>query len=131
MNQVFLPWIIISSSALLIMLFTAIKRDHLYTSMISSTALLVALIAQLLQVKTASYHSDLIFIDAATALLSALLILLALLLSLLLYPWLKSLNEPKEEYYMLFLLATQGAMIVAASDHFASFFMGLELLSCR
>ncbi|NQZ33484.1 MAG: NADH-quinone oxidoreductase subunit N [Oceanospirillaceae bacterium] len=129
MNQVFLPWIIISSSALLIMLFTAIKRDHLYTSMISSTALLVALIAQLLQVKTASYHSDLIFIDAATALLSALLILLALLLSLLLYPWLKSLNEPKEEYYMLFLLATQGAMIVAASDHFASFFMGLELLS--
>jgi len=129
MNQTFLPWIIISCSALLIMLFTAIKRDHLYNSMLCSSGLIIAFIAQVLVVKTEGYRSVLILVDSPTALLSALLILLALLVSLLLYPWLKSLNEPKEEYYILFLLATQGALIVAASDHFASFFLGLELLS--
>ena len=33
------------------------------------------------------------------------------------------------ELYVLLLLATMGAAVLAASDHFASFFLGLEILS--
>jgi hypothetical protein len=32
------------------------------------------------------------------------------------------------ELYVLLLLATMGAAVLAASDHFASFFLGLEIL---
>ncbi|EPJ52936.1 MAG: hypothetical protein OFPI_12480 [Osedax symbiont Rs2] len=127
-----LPWIIISSTALLVMLLTAIKRDHLYISCITSLGLFIALLTQTAQISLSEsmiYENNLISINNTTALLSALLILLALVLSSLLYPWLKKLHEPSEEYYLLFLFATQGALVVAASSHFGSFFLGLELMS--
>ncbi len=124
-----LPWIIISSTALVIMLFTAIKRDHRYTSLMTSLGLFIALIVQIMQIGVVEQHHELFIIDGMTTLLSALLILVSLLLSFLLHPWLQNLNDPKEEYYMLFLLATQGALVVCASSHFGSFFLGLELMS--
>jgi len=123
-----LPSIVISSTALIVMLFAAIKREHRYTSLLTSLGLFVALSIQLSQIKNAPFQSDLFLFDGTTSLLSALLILVALLLSFLLYPWLENLKDPKEEYYMLFLLATQGALVVCASSHFASFFLGLELM---
>ena len=124
-----LPSVIISGTALIVMLFSAIKREHQYTSLITSLGLFVALIVQTSQIDNTQQLSTLFIFDGTTTLLSALLILVSLLLSLLLYPWLERLKDPKEEYYMLFLLATQGALIVCASNHFASFFLGLELMS--
>ena len=124
-----LPWVIIGSSALLIMLFTAIKRDHIYTALLTISGLSIALITQLINVNTISYSNDLISINSTTSLLSALMILLALMLSLQLYPWLNKISDPKEEYYMLFLLACLGALVVVVSEHFASFFLGLEILT--
>ena len=38
-------------------------------------------------------------------------------------------REPREEFYLLLLLATLGAAALVASEHFASFFLGLETLS--
>jgi len=129
MGYALLPWIIISSTALIVMLFTAIKRDHQYISLMSSLGLFIALIVQVMQISAIEYQSELVIIDGTTSLLSAVLIFVSLLLSLLLYPWLESINDPKEEYYILFLLATQGGLIVCASNHFGSFFLGLELMS--
>jgi len=129
MGYALLPWIIISSTALIVMLFTAIKRDHQYISLISSLGLFIALIVQIIQIGSIEYQSELVIIDGTTSLLSSVMIFVSLLLSLLLYPWLKSIHDPKEEYYLLFLLATQGALIVCASNHFGSFFLGLELMS--
>jgi len=48
---------------------------------------------------------------------------------LLAYDYLKRRKEHPEEFYILILLATTGAMVLVASRHFASFFLGLELLS--
>jgi len=124
-----LPWIIIASTSLVLMLATAIKRNHFHISVLSSLGLLLALIVQVNQIGELDYKDSLLVFDGTTTLLSALLIFVSLLLSLLIYPWLNSLKDPKEEYYMLFLLATVGALVVCASSHFASFFLGLELLS--
>ena len=38
-------------------------------------------------------------------------------------------NEECEEFYLLVLIATFGALVLTASVHFASFFLGLELIS--
>ena len=124
-----LPSIIICCTALIIMLFTAAKRNHQYTSLITSLGLFIALVVQTSQIDNTQQQFTLLIFDGTTTLLSTLLILVSFLLSLLLYPWLERLNDPKEEYYILFLLATQGALIVCASSHFASFFLGLELMS--
>jgi NADH-quinone oxidoreductase subunit N len=42
---------------------------------------------------------------------------------------LKSQTEVHDEYYLLILLVTLGAAILVVSDHFASMFLGFELLS--
>jgi len=48
---------------------------------------------------------------------------------LLSFPYLEDRSEHKEEFYILLLLATVGSMVLAASSHMVSFFLGLELLS--
>jgi len=45
------------------------------------------------------------------------------------YGYLENREGRKEEYYLLLLLATLGSSVLAASTHFASFFLGLEVLS--
>ena len=45
------------------------------------------------------------------------------------YDYLKRRQERPEEFYLLVLLATTGAMVLVVSRNFASFFLGLELLS--
>jgi NADH-quinone oxidoreductase subunit N len=48
---------------------------------------------------------------------------------LLSYGYLAARHERPEEFYLLVLVATLGAAALVASDHFASFFLGLETLS--
>ncbi|HJW74484.1 MAG TPA: NADH-quinone oxidoreductase subunit N, partial [Thermoleophilia bacterium] len=49
--------------------------------------------------------------------------------ALLSYGYLSRLEVRPEEYYMLLLTATLGGAAMVASTHFASFFLGLEVLS--
>ncbi len=125
----YLPSILITSTALIVMLQTAFKRSHHRISLITTVGLSLALLVQFAKIGDTSYQTDLLVFDGITTLSSSLLLLVAWLLSLLLYNWLQSLDDPKEEYYLLLLLSTQGALVVSASQHFASFFLGLELMS--
>ncbi len=125
----YLPSILITSTALIVMLQTAFKRSHQRISLITTVGLSLALLVQFVKIGDTSYQTDLLIFDGITTLSSSLLLLVAWLLSLLLYNWLQSLDDPKEEYYLLLLLSTQGALVVSASQHFASFFLGLELMS--
>ena len=125
----YLPSILITSTALIVMLQTAFKRSHHRISLITTVGLSLALLVQFAKIGDTSYQTDLLVFDGITTLSSSLLLLVAWLLSLLLYNWLQSLEDPKEEYYLLLLLSTQGALVVSASQHFASFFLGLELMS--
>jgi NADH-quinone oxidoreductase subunit N len=45
------------------------------------------------------------------------------------YDYFERRQEHREEFYLLVLLATTGAMVLVVSRNFASFFLGLELLS--
>ncbi len=125
----YLPSILITSTALIVMLQTAFKRSHHRISLITTVGLSLALLVQFVKIGDTSYQTDLLVFDGITTLSSSLLLLVAWLLSLLLFNWLQSLDDPKEEYYLLLLLSTQGALVVSASQHFASFFLGLELMS--
>lgn len=125
----YLPSILITSTALIVMLQTAIKRSHQRISLITTVGLSLALLVQFVLIGETLYQTDLLVFDGIATLSSSLLLLVAWLLSLLLYNWLQTLEDPKEEYYLLLLLSTQGALVVSASQHFASFFLGLELMS--
>src|ERR687891_1351285 len=58
-----------------------------------------------------------------------LLIAASFAVALLAYGYLEGRDGDREEFYVLLLLATLGSAVLAASSHFASFFLGLEILS--
>lgn len=53
----------------------------------------------------------------------------AFVVALLAYDYLGQQAVRREEFYVLLLIATLGASVLAASNHFAAFFLGLEILS--
>ena len=59
----------------------------------------------------------------------ALLLCAAVFVIIFSYNYLKQRHEHREEFYLLILLATTGAMVLVVSRHFISLFLGLELLS--
>jgi NADH-quinone oxidoreductase subunit N len=49
--------------------------------------------------------------------------------SLISYGYLENCRQIKEEYYVLLVLAALGASVLVCSSHFATFFIGLEILN--
>lgn len=124
----YLPSLILSATVLLLVLLTAYKRNQTTTTVLATIGLAAALVAQVLQIGMPSFQTFLFVFDGVSALVSSAIIFAGLMITLLLNPWLKKSGEDSEEYFMLTLLAVEGAVTVTSSNHFASFFLGLELM---
>ncbi len=73
--------------------------------------------------------TPLLMIDGYALYFAGLMLAATLAVLLLSLGYLHRRPEPREAHSLLLLLAAFGAMAVAASDHFASFILGLETLS--
>jgi NADH-quinone oxidoreductase subunit N len=71
----------------------------------------------------------LLVIDRYALFFFGLILAASFAVTLLAYGYLEKREGNKEEFYILLLVATLGAMVLAASSHFASLFLGLEVLS--
>jgi len=71
----------------------------------------------------------LVVIDALALLFMAALALTGLGLAILAETWFRARPGPRDELHLLLMLATLGAMLLAAATHFAALFLGLEILS--
>ncbi|PAJ73118.1 hypothetical protein CJF42_17605 [Pseudoalteromonas sp. NBT06-2] len=129
MNVHFYPSFIVMFGALFILIQLCFVRSQFLAYFISGISLLLALLMQLFLQNQTSSTETLFTFNAQTSFISLLLLMIVGLIWAQLYNWLKTLNEHKEEYYLLFLLSTLGGLIMVASNHFSSFFMGLELMS--
>ena len=58
-----------------------------------------------------------------------LILAASVVIGLLAYNYLEQRAENREEFYVLLLISTLGAMVLVASKHFISLFLGLEVLS--
>ena len=124
------PLMIVSATAVLLMLTIAIRRNHRAAAVIS----LIGLAAALGSLPFASSAvprqvTAFLILDFYSFLYMAILLTAAAFVFLFGYDYLNRRQEHREEFYLLVLLATTGAMVLAASSNFASFFLGLELLS--
>ncbi len=68
-------------------------------------------------------------VDGYALFFTSLIIAAAIAVALLSYSYFKRRSPQPEEFYILLLLSTLGATILVVAEHFASFFLGLELLS--
>ncbi len=73
--------------------------------------------------------TPLVAMDAYALFFIGLLTAATAVVAILSWSYLKRLRVRPEEYYVLLLTATLGGAALVASTHFASFFLGLEILS--
>ncbi len=124
------PQLIISFGLVLGLLLVAWRRSQLSIQLLSQAILIAALIlnAKLLNSDTVQV-TTLLKVDNYSAFALMLIVLSSLVVVSLSRRLLTSTVEVHDEYYLLILLATLGASILVVSDHYASLFLGFELLS--
>ncbi|MCL5110495.1 MAG: NADH-quinone oxidoreductase subunit N [Chloroflexi bacterium] len=125
-----LPLLVLGGAAVVLMLAVALRRSLQLTLLLTLLALAAALACLAPAVGVAPRRvTGLLFVNGFGLLYVGLLISTSLAGALLAYGYAGKRGGQPEEAYILLLLATLGGSVLALSDHFASFFLGLELLS--
>lgn len=127
------PMVVVAITALLVMLLIAVKRSHFWSATVSVAGLNVALLVLILQavgvLPISSMPSHLFMVDGFAIFNIAVILIASLACCTLSYGYFETLQDNKDELYLLMLIATLGAMLMATATHLTSFFMSLELLS--
>ncbi|MBV9084448.1 MAG: NADH-quinone oxidoreductase subunit N [Acidobacteriaceae bacterium] len=125
-----LPLIVAATTSVVVMLAIAIKRNHAGTATLSLAGL-VAAFASLWPASSAvpAQIGPLLSIDKYALIYMGLILAASAAVVLLSFSYLDRRPEQKEEFYVLLILATIGSMVLTASTHVATLFLGLELLS--
>lgn len=125
-----LPVVVLGAWTVLLMLVVAFRRHHQLTFALTVAGLLLSLAALAVAGDIVPRQVTALFvIDRYALFYQGLVIGSSLAVALLAYDYFEASRVRREEFYMLLLLATLGASVLVASTHFASFFIGLELLS--
>jgi NADH-quinone oxidoreductase subunit N len=124
------PFIVLAATPVVIMLVVAFYRHHLATVLATLSGLVLAFITLPIAASTASPQvTPLLVLDSYAGFYMGLLFAASFAVTVFAYGYLEGYDGHREEFYILLLLATLGAAVLVASSHFASFFLGLEILS--
>ena len=125
-----LPFLLIAGTSVFVMLAIATWRRHWLSLCMTLVGLAAAfgslwLVAPLVPRKATS----LLILDQYALFYIGLIIAATFAIAMVCYGYLERHSETREELYVLLLVATLGSMVLVASSHFVSFFLGLEILS--
>lgn len=125
-----LPLLVLAAAAMLAILLVSFYRNHSAVAWMTLAGLAAAF-ASLFAVPGAPSRdvSNLLAMDDYSLFFMGLIFASAFGVAALSYGYLERQTIEREEHYLLLLLATFGAAVLAASTHFVSFFLGLEILS--
>lgn len=127
------PLIALAVASVVIMLGISVQRGHRVTFLITLAGL-GSSFGMLVRVYRIYGLADrqvtrLMLVDDFAIFYLGLILIAACIIVVLSFEYLKQRAGDNEEYYLLLLVAVLGAMTIVVSSHFASFFLGLELLS--
>jgi NADH-quinone oxidoreductase subunit N len=124
------PLIILAATAVCVMLLAAFYRRHGAVVLATLTGLLLSFAALGMAVShVPRVVTPLLVVDNYAVYFIGLILAASIALAVLASGYLERRSASPEEFYVLLVTATLGAAVLAASRHFASFFLGLELLS--
>ena len=125
-----LPQLIIAFGISLALLLVAWKRSQRTIALFTFFILFVALLANInLLFMPATQVTQLLKVDSYSIFAFSLILISAMVALRMSHSFLKAHIEVHDEYYLLLLLMVLGAGVLVTSDHFASLFLGFELLS--
>ena len=124
------PLMVLTVAPIVVMLLIAVRRRHRVClwATLGLLALTLALIVRA-SGKASVAITGLLLIDNFALFYMALTVLITIGVVLVGLRYMAREESQPEEYYILLLIAAGGACAMAASSHFASFYLGLEILS--
>lgn len=124
------PILVMSSAAVLLMLVLAFYRSHGFTLLFSLAAVVIALVSSLPAGNAAPVEvTQLLSVGVSTQFYWALILLCTLVCIGISYDYIAPASGLREEWYLLLITAATGGMVLVASQHFVTLFIGLELMS--
>ncbi|HTM89762.1 MAG TPA: NADH-quinone oxidoreductase subunit N [Terriglobales bacterium] len=125
-----LPLLLLSCTAVGLMLIIAIHRSHRIALGLTLLGLAAAFGSLWISAEIVPQRlTSLLMIDQYALFYFGMIIAATIAVAGLAYGYLEEQAVEKEEFYILLLTAALGAAVLAASSHFVSFFLGLEVLS--
>lgn len=125
-----LPLHLVAATAIAVMLGIAARRSHALTAGLTLGGLAAAFLSVFVAEPVIPRQvSSLLLMDHYALFFTGLLIASAAAVVVLCYRYLENYAGHREELYLLLLLATLGCIVLVTSIHFASFLLGLEILS--
>jgi NADH-quinone oxidoreductase subunit N len=124
------PFIILATTAVVVMLTIAFYRNHKLTVILTLSGLVLSAASlSYISCLVPRMVTPLLIIDQYALFYIALIIAAGFSVAALAYSYLEVHIGHKEEFYLLLIIATLGCSVLAAANHFSSFFLGIELLS--
>jgi NADH-quinone oxidoreductase subunit N len=125
-----LPFILLALASIVVILLIAFRQSHTVIQVVGFLMMAAVIFAMwyvrdILPVRV----PPLFIVDGFAALFTGLIIFSVLIVGLFSFIYFEEREENPKEYYILLFLSTLGAAILTISQHFVSFFIGLELLS--
>lgn len=121
--------IVLAAAIVVVMLVMAFRRDHglingLTQFGLAATLFIFVFVDPVLPLQV----TPLLYFDEYTLFFSSLVLIGAMGVTALSWPYFEKHNPQNEEYYLLLLISTLGGLVLVASSHFVSFFIGMEML---
>lgn len=127
---VLLPGIIISIASLVVLFQVSFQRNHFLAFLWTAIGLVLALVSLLTSAPfLPRMVTPLLIIDRYALFFMALIFMASFIVAVLAYSYFKLRQENREEFYIVLLIAVLGSVVLVASNHFASLFLGLETLT--
>ncbi len=125
-----LPILITSATVIWVMTAIAIKRHHWWNATFSVVGLNLAMFSCVVAYLVApEFVTPLLVVDDYACLYMAMVLATALATATLCHAYMEGFDGHKEEVYLLLSLSALGGIVLVCARHFASFFIGLELMS--
>ena len=122
--------LVLGGALIVLMLAISFRRGQQIAAGITVVSLVLTLAAAWWAADVVPQRvTPLLFIDGFALYFSVLFVLAAIVVTVLSYRYLEGSRDDPEEFYVLLLAATLGAVTLAGADHFASLLLGLEILS--
>ena len=124
------PLLIVTATAVVAMLLVGILRNYAATAMVSISGLFIATIAAAMMIEgTNQQITPLLIIDQYSLFFTVVVCAAAMFIAIFSYSYFLNLDDDREEFYLLLVVATIGAIVMVSSNHFVSTILGLETLS--
>ncbi|MEX2365022.1 MAG: NADH-quinone oxidoreductase subunit N [Pseudohongiellaceae bacterium] len=122
--------ILLTLTTVVVMLTAAFKRDHGLINAMTLAGLFASLLVFVFIKPVMPLDlTPLLIMDQYSLFFSTLVIIGAIVVTALSYPYFEKHSRQNEEFYLLLLMGTLGGVIMACSNHFVAFFLGMEILS--